>query len=253
MTAIKLHTITKVRTRASVFNVDTTSLADSTGSNPGKAASPPRLIEREILLRDGIFGRGGSDSVERKILLKDGILGRGGSDICSRAFRQNDVNACRDGREGSDQYLHRRRTHEYKSAGEGSTGKGGRASHIWRSARVNLYRGGRSDMKLFVDRQKVGNPALPAGLQHAAVILLIFSPGRQDKLWAPPPGRSADRRLKRGKLTRLSTSTPVSSCLQTFAIPEADYTITMVPEPGTWAGAALTLLALISTQRRRIA
>ena len=37
----------------------------------------------------------------------------------------------------------------------------------------------------------------------------------------------------------------------TFAIPEADYTITMVPEPGTWAGAALTLVALVSTQRRR--
>jgi hypothetical protein len=38
----------------------------------------------------------------------------------------------------------------------------------------------------------------------------------------------------------------------TFAIPEADYTITMVPEPGTWAGATLALLALVRTQRRRI-
>lgn len=38
----------------------------------------------------------------------------------------------------------------------------------------------------------------------------------------------------------------------TFAIPEADYTITMVPESATWLGAALTAAALlIVTARRR--
>ena len=38
----------------------------------------------------------------------------------------------------------------------------------------------------------------------------------------------------------------------TFAIPEADYTVTMVPEPATWAGAALVFTALLLHQRRRI-
>jgi hypothetical protein len=54
-------------------------------------------------------------------------------------------------------------------------------------------------------------------------------------------------------LTGAKTSVISDSSGHTFAIPEADYSLTVVPEPGTWAGAALTLLALISTQRRRIA
>jgi hypothetical protein len=36
----------------------------------------------------------------------------------------------------------------------------------------------------------------------------------------------------------------------TFAIPEADYTITMVPEPATWAGAALALFGILVLRRR---
>jgi hypothetical protein len=39
----------------------------------------------------------------------------------------------------------------------------------------------------------------------------------------------------------------------TFAIPEADYTITMVPEPGTWIAGSLVGVALLFSQRRRLA
>ena len=38
----------------------------------------------------------------------------------------------------------------------------------------------------------------------------------------------------------------------TFAIPEADYTITMIPEPATWLTPVLGFAALLFTQRRRI-
>src|SRR5256885_98534 len=38
----------------------------------------------------------------------------------------------------------------------------------------------------------------------------------------------------------------------TFAIPEADYFITMVPEPSTWITPALGVFALLFIQRRRI-
>ena len=37
----------------------------------------------------------------------------------------------------------------------------------------------------------------------------------------------------------------------TFAIPEADYTITLVPEPATWLGSALTAAALLIVMVRR--
>jgi hypothetical protein len=53
-------------------------------------------------------------------------------------------------------------------------------------------------------------------------------------------------------LTGGKISVIADSSGHTLAIPEADYTITMVPEPGTWVGAALTLVALVSTQRRRV-
>jgi MYXO-CTERM domain-containing protein len=39
----------------------------------------------------------------------------------------------------------------------------------------------------------------------------------------------------------------------TFAIPQALYTITVVPEPGTWAAGGLVLVALFWHQRRRLA
>lgn len=38
----------------------------------------------------------------------------------------------------------------------------------------------------------------------------------------------------------------------TFAIPQALYTITVVPEPGTWVGAALVAATLLFSQRRRL-
>jgi hypothetical protein len=38
----------------------------------------------------------------------------------------------------------------------------------------------------------------------------------------------------------------------TFAIPEADYTITMIPEPATWLTPVLGVVALLFAQRRRV-
>jgi hypothetical protein len=53
-------------------------------------------------------------------------------------------------------------------------------------------------------------------------------------------------------LTGGKTSVISDSAGHTFAIPEADYTITMVPEPGTWIAGSLVLIALVFAQRRRI-
>ena len=49
------------------------------------------------------------------------------------------------------------------------------------------------------------------------------------------------------------TSVISDSAGHTFAIPEADYTITMIPEPGTWIAGSLILVALLYHQRRRFA
>jgi hypothetical protein len=49
------------------------------------------------------------------------------------------------------------------------------------------------------------------------------------------------------------TSVISDSFGRTFAIPEADYTITMIPEPATWLTPALGAVALFITQRRKIA
>ena len=54
------------------------------------------------------------------------------------------------------------------------------------------------------------------------------------------------------------TSGPKTSVISdsfghTFAIPEADYTITMVPEPATWLTPTLGAIALLFTQRRKFA
>ncbi len=48
------------------------------------------------------------------------------------------------------------------------------------------------------------------------------------------------------------TSVISDSFGHTFAIPEADYIITMIPEPATWLTPALGLAALVLSQRRRI-
>ena len=55
-----------------------------------------------------------------------------------------------------------------------------------------------------------------------------------------------------------TTSGPKTSVISdsfghTFAIPEADYTITMIPEPATWVVPTLGLIALAFSQRRRVA
>ena len=52
-------------------------------------------------------------------------------------------------------------------------------------------------------------------------------------------------------LTGGKTSVISDSAGHTFAIPEADYTITMIPEPGTWAGSALIAAALLTLHLRR--
>ena len=48
------------------------------------------------------------------------------------------------------------------------------------------------------------------------------------------------------------TSVISDSFGHTFAIPEADYTITMIPEPATWLTPALGIVALLVAQRRRV-
>src|SRR3954468_3097434 len=53
-------------------------------------------------------------------------------------------------------------------------------------------------------------------------------------------------------LTGGKTSVISDDAGHTFAIAEADYTITMVPEPSTWFAAILTLLAIGYTQRLRL-
>jgi len=55
-----------------------------------------------------------------------------------------------------------------------------------------------------------------------------------------------------------TTSGPKTSVISdsfghTFAIPEADYTITMIPEPATWLTPALGVIALLIAQRRKVA
>jgi hypothetical protein len=54
-----------------------------------------------------------------------------------------------------------------------------------------------------------------------------------------------------------TTSGPKTSVISdsfgnTFAIPETDYTITMIPEPATWLTPILGVVALLVTQRQRV-
>jgi hypothetical protein len=49
------------------------------------------------------------------------------------------------------------------------------------------------------------------------------------------------------------TSVISDSFGHTFAIPEADYTITMIPEPATWLTPTLGVIALLVAQRRKVA
>ncbi|HEY4285278.1 MAG TPA: hypothetical protein VGM62_19620, partial [Chthoniobacterales bacterium] len=87
-----------------------------------------------------------------------------------------------------------------------------------------------------------GNPALGAATYAIADITITISGA------APNTGTFVlDETLTGGK-----TSVIADSAGHTFAIPEADYTITMVPEPATWLTPALGAIALLVTQRRRI-
>lgn len=91
--------------------------------------------------------------------------------------------------------------------------------------------------------------AIPSGPAAGNGTYLIANITVQISGAAPNTGTFVlDQTLTGGKTSVISDSAG-----HTFAIPEADYTITMVPEPGTWAAAVLTLLALIYTQRRKFA
>ena len=87
-----------------------------------------------------------------------------------------------------------------------------------------------------------GSEAVGAGAYFIANITVKISPT------APTMGTFVlSQTLTGGK-----TSVITDSNGHTFAIPEADYTITLVPEPGTWAAGALVLVTLLFTQRRRL-
>jgi len=89
----------------------------------------------------------------------------------------------------------------------------------------------------------VGQPADGAGTYLIADITIAISPS------APITGTFVlDDTLTGGKTSVISDSSG-----HTFAIPEADYTVSMVPEPSTWAGATLALAVILFTQRRQMA
>lgn len=106
----------------------------------------------------------------------------------------------------------------------------------------NLTPSNANDLGAALPATGLGSTPLGAGAYLVANITVQISPT------APTSGTYVlSQTLTGGK-----TSVIADSSGHTFAIPEADYTITLVPEPGTWAGAALTLVALVSAQRRRI-
>jgi len=85
-------------------------------------------------------------------------------------------------------------------------------------------------------------PALGSGIYLVANITVQIAPN------APITGTYVlSQTLSGGKTSVISDSSG-----HTFAIPEADYTITMVPEPATWAAACLVFATLLFNQRRRV-
>ena len=88
----------------------------------------------------------------------------------------------------------------------------------------------------------VGQPADGAGSYLVANITVSIDPN------APITGTYVlSNTIAGGKTSVISDNAG-----HTFAIPEADYTVTLVPEPATWAGAVLVFAALLFHQRRRI-
>ena len=87
----------------------------------------------------------------------------------------------------------------------------------------------------------VGNTPLGNGSYFVANVTVSISPS------APVTGTFVlDNTLSGGKTSVISDSLG-----HTFAIPEADYTITLVPEPSTWVAGLLAFSGLAWSQRRR--
>ena len=87
----------------------------------------------------------------------------------------------------------------------------------------------------------VGQPAEGAGSYLIANITVTISPS------APVTGTFVLADVTSGG----DTSVITDSLGHTFDIPEADYTITMVPEPSTWAAGFLILVGVVFSQRKR--
>jgi hypothetical protein len=88
----------------------------------------------------------------------------------------------------------------------------------------------------------VGQPANGGGSYLIADITVSISP------LAPIFGTY----VLQNSISGGTTSVISDSLGHTFAIPEADYTVNMVPEPATWTGAALlSVLLLVRPFRRR--
>ena len=85
-------------------------------------------------------------------------------------------------------------------------------------------------------------PALGAGTYFIAAITISIP------LNAPTSGTFTISNTFAGGKTSVITD----DLGHTFAIPEADYVITMIPEPGTWLTPSLGVLGLLVSQRRRI-
>jgi hypothetical protein len=91
--------------------------------------------------------------------------------------------------------------------------------------------------------QPVGPAGLAAGTYFVASITVSIP------LNAPTTGTFVLSNVTSGpKMSVISDSFG-----HTFGIPEADYTITMIPEPATWLTPALGAIALLVAQRRKVA
>jgi hypothetical protein len=89
--------------------------------------------------------------------------------------------------------------------------------------------------------QPTGTPGLGAGTYAVANITVSVSNT------ASPGQYIIDNTTSGGKISVITDSNG-----HTFAIPEADFTIDVIPEPATWITPALGVIALLLVQRRRI-